>query len=146
MAYLLGGDFGVNLGGFYVRVSQKAAHRFDGYAVRQKHGRGVRVACNMIGQAHLETALYAYLFEYFVATSVARNGENMTVPCQPLVLLDDTLGNVQKADVRFGVGLLSSGDYPQVAVEECLQAVDGEVLHVRIRQTRETIENYQCNQ
>ena len=34
LAYLLGGDFGVNLGVFYVRVSQKAAHRFDGYAVR----------------------------------------------------------------------------------------------------------------
>ena len=51
-----------------------------------------------------------------------RNGENMTVPCQPLVLFDDTLGNVQKADVRFGVGLLSSGDYPQIDVKECLQA------------------------
>jgi hypothetical protein len=47
LAYLLGGDFGVNLGGFYVRVSQKAAHRFDGYAVRQKYGRGVRVASLM---------------------------------------------------------------------------------------------------
>ena len=146
LAYLLGGDFGVNLGGFYVRVSQKAAHRFDGYAVRQKYGRGVRVTCNMVGQAYLEAALSAYLFEYLVAASVARNGENMTVPSQPLVFLYDTLGNVQKTDVRFGVGLLSSGDYPQVAVEECLQAVDGEVLHVRIRQTRETIENYQCNQ
>ena len=91
----------------------------------------------MIGQTYLETALSAYLFEYLVATSVARNGENMTVPCQSLVFLHDTFGNVQKADVRFGVGLLSSGDYPKVAVEECLQAVDGEVLHVRIRQTRE---------
>ncbi|BCI62204.1 hypothetical protein Cop2CBH44_05570 [Coprobacter secundus subsp. similis] len=137
LAYLLGGDFGVNLGGLYVGMPQKTAHRFDGYAVRQKYGRGVRVTCNMIGQAHLETALSAYLFEYLVAVSVTRNGENMTVPCQPLVFLDDTLGNVQKADVRFGVGLLSSGDYPKVAVEECLQAVGGEVLHVRIRQTRE---------
>ena len=91
----------------------------------------------MIGQAHLETALSAYLFEYLVAASVTRNGENMTVPSQSLVFLYDTFGNVQKTDVRFGVGLLSSGDYPQVAVEECLQAVGGEVLHVRIRQTRE---------
>ena len=131
------GRTGVNLGGLYVRVPQKAAHRFDGYAVRQKYGRGVRVACDMVGQAYLEAALSAYIFEYLVTTAVARNGENMTVPCQPLVFLDDTLGNVQKADVRFGVGLLSSGDYPQVAVEECLQAVGGEVLHVRIRQTRE---------
>ena len=79
----------------------------------------------MIGQAHLETALSAYLFEYLVAVSVTRNGENMTVPSQPLVFLYDTFGNVQKTDVRFGVGLLSSGDYPQVAVEECLQAVGG---------------------
>ena len=91
----------------------------------------------MVGQAHLEAALSAYIFEYLVATAVTRNGENMTVPSQSLVLFDDTLGNVQKADVRFGVGLLSSGDYPKIAVEECLQAVGGEVLHVRIRQTRE---------
>ena len=63
MAYLLGGDFGVNLGGLYVRVPQKAAHRFDGYAVRQKYGRGVRVACHMVGQTHLEAALSAYIFE-----------------------------------------------------------------------------------
>jgi len=81
--------------------------------------------------------LSAYLFEYLVTTAVTRNGENMTVPCQSLVFLYDTLGNVQKTDVRFGVGLLSSGDYPKVAVEECLQAVGGEVLHVGIRQTRE---------
>ena len=137
LAYLLGGDFGVYLRGLDVRVPQQAAHGFDGYAVRQKYGRGVRVAGNMIGQAHLETALSAYLFEYLVATAVARNGENMTVPCKSLVFLDDTLGNVQKTDVRFGVGFLPSGDYPQVAVEECLQAVGGEVLHVRVRQTRE---------
>ena len=77
----------------------------------------------VIGQAHLETALSAYLFEYLVATAIARNGENMTAPCQPLVFLYDTFGNVQKTDVRFGVGFLSSGDYPQIAVEECLQAV-----------------------
>ena len=137
LAYLLGGDFGVYLRGLDVRVPQQAAHGFDGYAVRQKYGRGVRVAGNMIGQAHLETALSAYLFEYLVATAVARNGENMTVPCKSLVFLDDTLGNVQKTDVRFGVGFLPSGDYPQVAVEECLQAVGGEVFHVRVRQTRE---------
>jgi len=137
LAYLLGGDFGVYLRGLDVRVPQQAAHRFDGYAVRQKYGRGVRVASNMVGQTNLEAALSAYLFEYLVATAVARNGKNMTVPCKSLVFLDDTLGNVQKTDVRFGIGFLPSGDYPQVAVEECLQAVGGEVLHVRVRQTRE---------
>ena len=49
---------------------------------------------------------------------------NMTYPNgkKALVLLDDTLGNIQKADVRFGVGFLSSGDYPKIAVEEGLQA------------------------
>ena len=79
----------------------------------------------MVGQTHLEAALSAYIFEYLVTTAVTRNGENVTVPSQSLVLFDDTFGNVQKTDVRFGVGLLSSGDYPQVAVEECLQAVGG---------------------
>ena len=48
----------------------------------------------MVGQTNLEAALSAYLFEYFVATAVARNGKNMTVPSQPLVFLDDTFGNV----------------------------------------------------
>ena len=90
----------------------------------------------MVGQTHLETALSTYIFEYLVTIAVTRNGENMTVPSQSLVLLDDTLGNIQKADVRFGVGFLSSGDYPKIAVEECLQAVGSEVLHIRIRQTR----------
>ena len=82
------------------------------------------MACDMVGQTHLEAALSAYIFEYLVTTAVARKGENMTVLCQPLVFLNDTLENVQRADVRFGVGLISSGDYPQVAVEECLQAVE----------------------
>ena len=44
----------------------------------------------------------------------------MTILCQSLVFLHDMFGNVQKTDVRFGVGFLSSGDYPQVAVEKCL--------------------------
>ena len=66
------------------------------------------MSCNVIGQTHLEAALSAYIFEYFVTTAVTRNGENMTVPSQPLVLFDDMFGNVQKADVRFGVGLLLS--------------------------------------
>ena len=101
------------------------------------------MSCCVIGQTHLETALSAYIFEYFVTTAVARNGENMTVPSQSLVFLYDTLGNVQKTDVRFGVGLLSAGDYPQVAVEECLQVVGGEVLHVGIRQTREKRKKHQ---
>ena len=52
----------------------------------------------MVGQAHLEAALSAYIFEYLVAIAVARNGENMTVPCQSLVLFDDTFGNVQKTN------------------------------------------------
>ena len=38
----------------------------------------------------------------------------------------------------FDAVLVSSGDYPQIAVEECLQAVGGEVLHIGIRQTRES--------
>ena len=95
-----------------VRVPQQAAHGFDGYAVRQKYGRGVRVAGNVIGHPHLEAALSAYLFELLVATAVARNGKNMTVPSPPLVFLDDTLGNVQKTDVRFGIRFLPSGDDP----------------------------------
>lgn|GEM_PF-5665452 len=84
----------------------------------------------MVGQTYLEAALSAYIFEYLVAASVTRNGENMTVPCQPLVLFDDTLGNVQRRMFDSVLVFFLRVIYPQVAVEECLQAVDGEVLHV----------------
>ena len=47
LTYLLGGDFGVNLGGLYVSVTEKPADGFNGYAVRQKYGCGVRVAGDM---------------------------------------------------------------------------------------------------
>ena len=66
----------------------------------------------MKSQAHLETALPAYLFQYLVAGGIARHGENMTVPCHSLVLLYYSLRNVQQTDVRFRVRLLSSGDNP----------------------------------
>ena len=58
-----------------------------------------RMSCGVIGQSHLEAALSAYLFQYLVATAVARNGKNMTVPCKSLVFLYDTLGNVQQTDI-----------------------------------------------
>lgn len=58
-----------------------------------------RMSCKVIGQSHLEAALSAYLFRYLVATAVARNGKNMTVPCKSLVFLYDTLGNVQQTDI-----------------------------------------------
>ena len=80
--------------------------------MRQKYGRGVRVSGYMIGQPHLEAALFAYLFEYLVITAVARNGKHTTVLCQSPILLDDAFGNVQKTDIRFGVGFLPSGDDP----------------------------------
>ena len=75
--------------------------------MRQKHGRDVRVSRNMVGQPHLEATLFLYLFQYLVATAVARNREHTTVLCQTPILLDDTFGNVQQTDVRFGVGLLA---------------------------------------
>ena len=59
----------------FVCPKRRLTVSIDGYAVRQKHGRGVRVSCNMVGQAHLEAALSAYIFEYLVATSVTRNGK-----------------------------------------------------------------------
>ena len=70
LAYLLGGDFGVNLGGLYVGMPQKAAHRFNGYTVRQKYGRGVRVACDMENTYHLR---------------IWKNVENKPITCCELV-------------------------------------------------------------
>ena len=66
----------------------------------------------IIGQTHFEAALSADFLECLVATAGTRNREHMPVLCQPLVLLYDTFRNVQKTNIRFSVGLLSSGDYP----------------------------------
>ena len=40
------------------------------------------------------------------------------------------LGNIQQADIGFGISLLSSGDNPQIALKECLEIVGSQVLHL----------------
>lgn len=40
------------------------------------------------------------------------------------------LGNIQQADIGFGISLLSSGDNPQIALKECLEIVGSQVLHI----------------
>ena len=72
LAYLLGGDFGVNLGGLYVRVPQKAAHRFDGYAVRQKYAITVSPSFNSIVVAFGISVGIGVLFGYLPARRAAR--------------------------------------------------------------------------
>lgn len=42
------------------------------------------------------------------------------------------LGNIQQADIGFGISLLSSGDNPQVALKECLEIVGSQVLYIGI--------------
>lgn len=42
------------------------------------------------------------------------------------------LGNIQQADIGFGISLLSSGDNPQIALKECLEIVGSQVLHIGI--------------
>ncbi len=91
----------------------------------------------MCAEPCLEATLSADFFQYLVAGGVARYGEYLVVPCQAPVLLYYLSGNIQQADIGFGIGLLSSGDNPQVAVKECLQVVGGQVLHIGICQTRE---------
>ena len=79
----------------------------------------------------------ADFFQYLVAGGIARHGEHFVIPRQAPVFLYYLSGNVQQADIGFGVGLLPSGDYPQVAVKECLQVVGGQILHIGICQPRE---------
>ena len=70
------------------------------------------MSCNVCAESCFETALLADFFQYLVATAVAWYGKHTIIPCQPLVLLDDSQGNVQQVDVGFRVGFLSSGNYP----------------------------------
>ncbi len=60
----------------------------------------------------LYTAQIGYGFQLFVAGRITWHGENLIVLCHPLILLYNLSGNVQQTDIRFGVGLLSSGDNP----------------------------------
>ena len=136
-ADLLVGYPGIYLGGFQIRMPQKTAYGLDGHTVREQHGGGVRMPGNMIGQPYLETALPAKFLQYGVASAVARYRKYMVVLGQPLVLLYDALGNVQQADVGLGVCLAPAGDDPEVAVEEGLEPVGRQRLHVRVCQSGE---------
>ena len=136
-ADLLVGYPGIYLGGFQIRMPQKTAYGLDGHTVREQHGGGVRMPGNMIGQPYLETALPAKFLQYGVASAVARYRKYMIVLGQPLVLLYDAPGNVQQADVGLGVRLAPAGDDPEVAVEEGLEPVGRQRLHVRVCQSGE---------
>ena len=136
-ADLLVGYPGIYLGGFQIRMPQKTAYGLDGYTVREQHGGGVRMPGHMIGQPYLETALPAKFLQYGVASAVARYRKYMIVLGQPLVLLYDAPGNVQQADVGLGVRLAPAGDDPEVAVEEGLEPVGRQRLHVRVCQSGE---------
>ena len=136
-ADLLVGYPGIYLGGFQIRMPQKAAYGLDGHTVREQHGGGVRMPGHMIGQPYLETALPAKFLQYGVASAVARYRKYMTVLGQSLILLYDALGHVQQADVGLGVCLATAGDDPEVAVEEGLEPVGRQCLHVRVCQSGE---------
>ena len=90
---------------------------------------------NMVGQPYLETALPTKFLQYDVASAAARYRKYMIVLGQPLVLLYDAPGNVQQADVGLGVRLPPAGDDPEVAVEEGLEPVSRQRLHVCVCQS-----------
>lgn len=142
-ADLLVGYPGIYLGGFQIRMPQKTAYGLDGYTVREQHGGGVRMPGHMIGQPYLETALPAKFLQYGVASAVARYRKYMTVLGQSLILLYDALGHVQQADVGLGVCLATAGDDPEVAVEEGLEPVGRQCLHVRVCQSGEQRKKHQ---
>ena len=97
----------------------------------------------MVGQPYLETALPAKFLQYDVAFAVARYRKYMIVLGQSLVLLYDALGHVQQADVGLGVRLPTAGDDPEVAVEEGLEPVGRQRLHVRVCQSGEQRKKHQ---
>ena len=136
-ADLLVGYPGIYLGGFQIRMPQKTAYGLDGHTVREQHGGGVRMPGHMIGQPYLETALPAKFLQYGVASAVTRYRKYMVVLGQPLVLLYDALGHVQQADGGLGGCLATAGDDPGVAVEEGLEPIGRQCLHVRVCQSGE---------
>ena len=128
-----------------VSVSQQSADGLDRYSIGEEYGRGCRVPRNVIGNTSFDSALLGYIFEFLIARTIARIFENVVIPAHTLILLNDAFGNIEQSDIGFGICFLSSGDNPQIAIEECLQVVIGEILHIRICQSCERIENYQCN-
>ena len=80
----------------------------------------------MIGNTSLDTALLGYVFELLITCTVARDFENVVIPAHTFIFLNDAFWNIEQSDIGFCVGLLSSGDNTQVAIEECLQVVIGD--------------------
>ena len=60
-------------------------------------------------------------FQLLITSRVARHREHLVVLCHTFVLLYYLSWYIQRTDIGFCVGFLSSGDNPQIVVKKCLQ-------------------------
>ena len=134
--------FGVYLGRLDVRMSQHSTDHLDADALRQRVGRGERVAGHMIGYRLVDADLRSDLFQYSVAVGDVGHGQHEVRPRNfTLVTGDDALGNAAQFDFERRVGLLPPLDDPQIAVERTLNHLLRQPLDVGMGHPRKTRED-----
>lgn len=142
-AYFFRRNFGVNLRRADAAVSQHLRQRFDRYVVRQADRRSVSMTAHMPRDVFLDTAFLCYDLYAFLAVCVTRNGQQIAFLGHILVLVDDMLGHIQQADIRFNARLLAVGVNPCMPIERGLQVRFGKVSHIRPAQSRKGTEDEQ---
>ena len=78
-----------------IAMSEHFRNRFDGNAIRERYGRGERVAREVKGQFFINAADRRDLFEIIVAFLVRGYGQHFASSKFPLVFLKNHQGNFQ---------------------------------------------------
>ena len=124
------GDFGVNLRGADICVSEHLGKGFDGNAVGQADFRRHGMAAGMPRNLLFDTAESDDFLDVFASGHIRRNGQKQVVICHTIVLLYNLLRNIQKHDIGLHTCLLSLGHNPEFTVKGSLKVIFGQVLHI----------------
>ena len=141
--FLFVSDFGVNLRGADIRVSEHLGEGFDGNAVGQADFRRHSMTAGMPRNLFFDTAESDDFLDVLAGGNVLRNGQEVILLRHAVILLYNLLRNIQKHDVGLHTRLLPLGHNPEFTVKGSLKVILGQVLHVGKGQTRKAAEDIQ---
>ena len=127
--FLFVGDFGVNLRGANIRVSEHLGKGFDGNAVGQADFRRHSMAAGMPRNLLFNTAESDDFLNVLTSSYIRRNGQKQVVFCHTIVFIDNLLQNILEYDIGLHTRLLSHGHNPEFPIKGSLKVVLGQVLH-----------------
>lgn len=137
------GDFGVNLRGADVRMSEHLGKGFDGNAAGQTDFRRHSVAAGTPRNLFFDTAESDDFLDVLAGGNILRNGQEVILLRHAIVPLDNLLRNIQKHDIGLHTCLLSLGHNPEFTVKGSLKVIFGQVLHIGKGQSGKTAEDVQ---